>query len=300
MRVFTTCTTAAFAVVTATIVHPSDAFGMMQSAGSAAISETEKEIAYCRESDLDYTPDDWAIMIVQTPTEAEQDADVAADSGERAEDFKSCLADVVENAPDAAAKMLAERALKSADREISAMFDAAKAAVEANPSKYLASDVYKPEKLKAELATLRSYKTLEQMCGTFDFSIPVISYGSQDYVNERVRQSKSIYKCMAQIYNGDRDWPYVGTFSLTNANTWVKATRRFTCAVRPGPGCINDTLFNSIAAIATDANIAFAEKQEKLPSRERNRIKDLLAKSDAWMADVNQAIAEFNEWSASQ
>lgn len=266
--------------------------------GAVSVSpQVQAEIARCRKNDLDYDAQDWASMLHQIPTLAEQDKAFIRDRTERAKWFKLCLGNVARSAYGAADKAEANRAVAAADGEVAAMFDAARREVEANPAKYLSMTwaSHKPAKLRADLAALKEIKTLEQACGSIDFSQPALYHTEE---NNRYRASlnqrrKQHGECISAYHKDDR---MIGeTFGLKSANIWVKATRRFTCAASANrPNCIPNEPFNTIAAIASDANVAFAYRQEALGQQQRARINGLIQQGNAWIVELNRRVNQLN------
>lgn len=254
------------------------------------------EIERCREEDLDYDAEDWASMLTQIPVQADQDKAFIRDRDEKAKWFKLCLDNVARAANGPADKAEAAKAVAAADAVVAAMFEAARREVEANPAKYLGMkwDSHQPARLRADLAALSAVKTLEQACGTFDFSQPPIT-GSDDnnrYIASLNARRKQHGACIMAYYNDER--PINKTFGIKSANTWVHATRRFTCAVTNSPNCIPNGPFNTIASIATDANVALANRQDKLFWEQRNRVSDLIEQGNAWIDEVNRRIGQYN------
>lgn len=254
-------------------------------------------IERCRKNDLDYTAEDWAQMLTQIPSQADQDKAFIRDRDEKAKWYKLCLGNVVRDANGPLGKAEANKALAAADGEVAAMFNAARREVESNPAKYLSMtwSSHQPAKLRADLAALKSVKTLEQACGSFDFTQPAIT-GSDDnnnYIESLSRRRLQYGDCLA-AYRAETRWTNK-TFGLSSANKWVKATRRFTCASTANrPNCIPNEPFNTIAGIASDANVDFANRQDKLHSAEWSRSNDLIRRGNAWIEELNRRIRAFN------
>lgn len=266
--------------------------------GAVEVSPRLKsEIARCRENDLDYEADDWASMLTQIPSQAEQDKAFVRDRDEKAKWYKLCLSNIARDASGAADKAEAGRVVAAADAEIAAMFDAARREVEANPVKYLSMtwDGHQPTKLRADLAALKAVKTLEQACGAIDFSQPTIT-GSDDnnrYINTLNQRRQQHGTCIKSYYDDNR--PINKTFGIESANKWVHATRRFTCAASVNkPNCIPNEPFNTIASIATDANVALVKRQDKLFWDQRGRVRGLIEQGNSWLAEVNRRIGQHN------
>lgn len=260
-------------------------------------SRLKSEIARCRENDLDYKPSDWASMLTQIPSQAEQDKAFVRDRDEKAKWFKLCLSNIARSSTGAADKAEADRAVAAADAEVTAMFEAARRDVEANPAQFLTMtwDAHRPAQLRADLAALRAVTTLEQACGTIDFSQPALT-GSEDnnrYIASLNERRKQHGTCIRAYYDDSR--PINKTFGLESANKWVHATRRFTCGANASrANCIADEPFNTIASIATDANVALAKKQDKLFWDQRARVGGLIEAGNAWIDEVNRRIGQFN------
>lgn len=255
------------------------------------------EIARCRENDLDYEADDWASMLTQIPSQPEQDKAFIRDRDDKAKWYKLCLSNIADDARGAADKAEANRAVAAADGEVAAMFEAARRDVETNPAKYLTMtwDSHQPAKLRADLAALKAVKTLEQVCGAIDFSQPAIT-GSDDnnrYITSLNQRRQQHGTCIKSYYDDDR--PINKTFGIESANKWVHATRRFTCAANGNkPNCIPSEPFNTIASIATDANVALVKRQDKLFWDQRGRVGDLIDQGNAWIEEVNRRIGQYN------
>lgn len=254
-------------------------------------------IERCRKEDLDYTAEDWAQMLTQIPSQTDQDKAFIRDRDEKAKWYKLCLSNVARDANGPQGRAEANKALAAADGEIAAMFNAARREVESNPAKYLSMtwDAHRPSALRADLATLKGVKTLEQACGSFDFSQPAIT-GTNDNNNyvRSLNERRIQYGSCLQSYREDSR-PMNKTFGLTSANKWVKATRRFTCASTANrPNCIPNEPFNTIAGIATDANVDIALRQDKLFWAQRSRIDDLIRRGNAWIDEVNRRVRAFN------
>lgn len=256
-----------------------------------------EEIAECRENDLDYTAEDWAGMLTQIPSQADQDKAFIRQREDRAKWFKLCMSNIAEDATGAADKAEAGKAVAAADGEVAAMFDAARREVEANPAKYLAMtwDSHQPAKLRADLAALKAVKTLEQACGTIDFSQPYIS-GTEDndrYIDSLNQRRMQHGSCIKAYYDDDR--PINKTFGIESANKWVHATRRFTCAATANrPNCIPNEPFNTIAGIATDATVQLVKRQDRLFWDQRAQVNDLIEQGNAWIKELNRRVGQFN------
>ncbi len=266
--------------------------------GAVEVSPRLKsEIARCRENDLDYKADDWASMLTQIPSQAEQDKAFVRDRDEKAKWYKLCLSNLARDASGAADKAEAGRVVGAADTEVAAMFDAARREVEANPARYLGMtwDSHQPAKLRADLAALKAVKTLEQACGAIDFTQPAIT-GSDDnnrYIASLNQRRQQHGTCIKSYYDDDR--PINKTFGIESANKWIHATRRFTCAASGNkPNCIPNEPFNTIASIATDSNVALVKIQDKLFWDQRGRVGDLIEQGNAWIDEVNRRIGQYN------
>lgn len=267
------------------------------SAASSVSPELRAAIARCRKNDLDYDGKDWAGMLTQIPTLAMQEKAFIRDRDEKAKWYKLCLSNVARAAIGADDRAEANRAVAAADGEVAAMFNAARRDVETNPAKYLSMtwDSHKPAQLRADLAALRAVKTLEQACGTFDFVQPALYRGDEQNryragLNERRKQHG---QCI-MAYSKDTG-PIGKTFGLESANKWVQATRRFTCAATANrPNCIPNEPFNTIAGIATDANVAFANRQEELFSQQSARVSGLISQGNAWIDELNRRVDQWN------
>lgn len=93
----------------------------------------------------------------------------------------------------------------------------------------------------------------------------------------------------------DDDRPINKTFGIESANKWVHATRRFTYAASGNkPNCIPNEPFNTIASIATDANVMIVKRQDKLFWEQRGRVGDLIDQGNAWIEEVNRKIGQYN------
>lgn len=266
-------------------------------AASSVSPQLRAEIARCRKNDLNYSGQDWASMLTQIPTLAEQDKAFIRDRNEKAKWYKLCLSNVARAAIGAADIAEANRAVAAADGEVTAMFNAARREVETNPAKYLSMvwDSHKPAQLRADLAALRAVKTLEQACGAIDFSQPALNRGEE---NNRYRTSLNQRRMQHGqcITAYSKETRHINkTFGLESANKWVQATRRFTCAATANRlNCIPNEPFNTIAGIATDANIAFAKRQDALFWQQRGRVAGLINQGNAWIAELNRRVDQFN------
>lgn len=262
--------------------------------GEATVSTgIASELNRCRASDLDYEAKDWAGMLTQIPTEAEQEAEFQKDRKEKLYWYNLCLKNVSDRASGAADRKAAAAALASAEKEVTDMFARARAEVEANPAKYLAMtwDSHQPAKLRADLAAMRNVRTLAQACGTFDLTQPYLN-GDNNYIRQLNERRKQYGTCL-ESYRKDNS-ALGHTFGLSSANKWVKATRRFTCRASDRPNCIPDAPFDAIAALATDENVRFVEQREKLYFDESHKVNDLIAATNQWIATLNQRIAAYN------
>jgi rhodanese-related sulfurtransferase len=263
--------------------------------GEATVSGSlTAELDRCRKNDLDYEAKNWAGMLTQIPTEAEQEAEFQKDRAEKVKWYKLCLQNIADRARGAADQKAAAQAVAAADKEIADMFARARAEVEANPAKYLAMtwDSHQPAKLRADLAAMRNVHTLAQKCGTFDLTQPTISPGNNDYVHQLNVRRIAYGECL-QAYRKD-DSALGHTFGLSSANKWVKATRRFTCKVRNAPNCIPNQPFDEIASIATDDNVRLVEQREKLYFDESHKINDLIDGINAWIDTLNRRVDAYN------
>jgi rhodanese-related sulfurtransferase len=262
--------------------------------GEATVSGSlTAELERCRKDDLDYEAKDWAGMLTQIPTEAEQEAEFQKDRKEKLYWYNLCLKNVADRVRGAADQKAAAAALASADKEVTDMFARARAEVEANPAKYLAMtwDSHQPAKLRADLAAMRNVRTLAQACGTFDLTQPYLN-GDNGYMRQ-LNQRRMEYGACLESYRKD-DSAIGHTFGLSSANKWVKATRRFTCRVNPKPNCIPDGPFEAIASLATDENVRFVEQREKLYFDESHKVNGLIDATNEWIETLNRRIADYN------
>lgn len=254
------------------------------------------EIDRCRKNDLDYDAEDWASMLTQIPSQAEQDKAFIRDRDEKAKWFKLCLSNVARAAYGAADKAEAEKAVAAADNEVAVMFNAARREVESNPAQYLSMkwDSHQPAKLRSDIAALRAVKTLEQTCGAIDFSQPTITGGEDNnrYIQSLNERRKQHGVCIKAYYDDDR--PINKTFGVESANKWVNATRRFACGESKRPNCIPNEPFNTIASIATDANVSLVKKQDKLFWEQRARVGGLIEQGNVWIDEVNRRVGQYN------
>jgi rhodanese-related sulfurtransferase len=252
------------------------------------------ELERCRKDDLDYEAKDWAGMLTQIPTEAEQEAEFQKDRAEKLKWYKLCLQNIADRARGAADQKAAAQAVAAADKEVTDMFARARAEVEANPAKYLAMtwDSHQPAKLRADLAAMRKVRTLAQACGTFDLTQPYISPENNGYVRQLSNRRKEYGACLTAYRDDDSAIGH--TFGLSSANKWVKATRRFTCRVRAAPNCIPNQAFDEIASIATDENVRFVEAQEKRYFDEKHKVNGLIDSLNEWIDTLNRRVDAYN------
>jgi hypothetical protein len=88
-------------------------------------------------------------------------------------------------------------------------------------------------------------------------------------------QPTPLRKCISNymVQNRERGWDEL----VLAANKHVHATRRFTCAASGNrPNCIANEPFNTIAALANDANAAMARRQARIAARDALRAFRLL------------------------
>lgn len=249
----------------------------------------------CRKDYATYTAEDWAGMVHQMATEAEQETYFRKAIADDLNMFRICMQNTRRlDAGGAADVADADKVLAGAAAEVEKAYLAARAEMEANPAKYLTMtwDSHKPAKLRSDLSILRNGKSLAETCGTFDFSQPPVGPKYNSYITQQNTRRMEYSTCLEKYRE---DLTTVGkTFGLESANEWVKATRRFTCARDPKPNCIADGPYNAVAEIATDANVAYANRREKFFQDERGKVNDLIRQGNAWIAEVNRRVGEYN------
>lgn len=253
------------------------------------------EVAECRKNYGTFTAQEWAGMVTQIPTVDEQDRTfrslLTGDVGR----LRDCADYLVRSYAGGDADLAYAAKLKAgAEAEVERAYLAARFEMEANPAKYLTMNwpSHQPSALRADLAAMRNGKSLTEQCGTFDFSQPAIGPNQDARVEQRDARRQQYGACL-QAYRNDHS-TFGKVFGLESANRWLKATRRFTCAQNRQPNCIADGPYNAVAAIATDANVAYVERRETFFRDEYSKMGDLMLALNAWIAELNRRIDAYN------
>lgn len=264
--------------------------------GDVTLSDRYRtELARCRKDYGTYTAQEWANMVHQIPTEAEQEKTFRRLIADDARMLNICVGNLKDReARGAADRADLQKVLAGTQGEVERAYAAARAEMETNPARYLTMtwDSHQPAKLRSDLAILRNGKSLAQACGTFDFTQPAIGPSQNGRITQLNARRQQYSKCLETYRN---DLTTVNkTFGITSANEWVKATARFTCARNRKPNCIADEPYRTIAGIATDANVAYVRQRERFFQDERAKVNDLIRRGNAWIAEVNRRIGVYN------
>lgn len=263
--------------------------------GEKTVSEKVSAImADCNKNYNSYSPEDWAGMVTQIPTEARQEEELQRQIKDGQHMLGICLDNEIRDARGAADKAALVAARAKSDADVIRTYGLARQAMEANPAKYLSLNWadHQPAKLRQDLTDWKAARTLDQTCGTFDFNQPPIGEAYNNRNHELNLRRIEYGKCIRAYYDDDK--LINRTFALSSANKWTKATRRFTCQVSRQPNCIPNAPFNEVARLASDENVAFAERQEKMLRDERGRVGDLIERGNAWIEQLNNRVGAAN------
>ena len=256
-------------------------------------SGVAEAMAGCNKRYNDYGPDEWADMVVQIPTEAGQEEEFQKQIKDDQHMLGICLDNEIRSARGAADKAALAAARAKSDADVARTYQVARQAMEANPAKYLAAgsslDV---GKLRASLNALRAYKTLDQTCGTADFSDPPIGPEYNASNSARIDRMNAFINCINDYH--DKPSLYSERYSIESANDWVKAVRRFTCARGWKTNCIPNEPYNSIARIADDSSLTLTKRVDQLNGEQFTRYKALGEQLDSWNANYHRRVEAYN------
>jgi rhodanese-related sulfurtransferase len=256
--------------------------------------EYQAEVARCRKDFGTYTATQWADLMHQIPTQQEQDRAFAKEVAEEGNMLKICFSNIQRNVYGAADKADIARLVAGAEAEIARVYAAARSEAEGNPAKYLALtwDSHKPAALSKTLASVKAARSVSETCGGFDFTQPPIGPEYNSYIASLDARRKQYGACITTYRDKVRS---PDTFSLESANTWIKATRRFTCSASGNrPNCLPDGPFNEVAAIASDQNIALAKRKYQQHSAAYSWINDEIGRLNNWLETLNLRVAAWN------
>ncbi len=256
--------------------------------------EYQAEVARCRKDYGTYTATQWADLMRQIPTEQEQDKAFAKEVAEEGNMLKICFSNIQRNVYGAADKADIARLVAGAEAEIARVYAAARSEAEGNPAKYLALtwDSHKPAALNKTLTSVKAARSVSETCGGFDFTQPPIGPEYNSYNASLHARHKQYGACITN-YRDNVPSPYM--FSLEIANTWIKATRRFTCSASGNrPNCLPDGPFNAVAAIATDQNVALAKQKYQQHSAADSWIDDEIGRLNNWRETYNLRVRAWN------
>ncbi|HYE47699.1 MAG TPA: rhodanese-like domain-containing protein [Caulobacter sp.] len=254
----------------------------------------QAEVARCREDYADFSATDWADLLHQIPTQQEQDKAFAREIADDANMLKICFSNIQREVSGAADKADIARLVAGSEAEVARVYAAARAEAEGNPAKYLALkwDSHKPAALRKTLASIQAARSVSETCGSFDFTQPPIGPEYNNHVRSLDARRKQYGACIENYRDNVRS---PNTFDLESANTWIKATRRFTCAASGNrPNCIPDGPFNEVAAIASDQNVALAKRKAQQHSDAYSWINDEIRRLNSWVETLNMRIDAWN------
>lgn len=259
---------------------------------SSTVSAT---ITACYDKHVNYSPENWAWLLPQYPSEAEQQQAFDAALGHARREIPRCLDDEALAVTGAADKSALKVMRGNFDAIVGNNYGAARQAVEANPANYLmkSMDGLRADDLRSDVNDLKNARTVAETCGTFDFTQPELSPSLTAYLASLNERRVMISQCAEKYRDDDRLTDR--TFALESANKWVKATRRFTCSVNRRPNCLPDGPYEEVARIATDANVALVNRQDALLSNERSTVAQLLIERlNQWIMTLNARVGAHN------
>lgn len=254
----------------------------------------QAEVARCRKDYATYTASDWADLLHQIPTQQKQDEAFKREVADDANMLKICFSNIQRSVYGAADKADIARLVAGAEAEVAGVYAAARAEAEGNPAKYLALkwESHRPAALRKALASIQAARSASETCGSFDFTQPPIGPEYNSHISSLNARRKQYGACLIDYRDNA---PSPDTFSLESANTWIKATRRFTCSASGNrPNCIPDGPFNEVAAIASDQNVALAKRKYQQRSEAYTWVNEELRRLNSWIETVNLRIDAWN------
>jgi len=248
------------------------------------------EVADCDKYRMDEDADDYALLAVQVSV-AELPKDWAEYRAKAQKERRQCLEYVQrEFAVEQNLKTDIAARLARSDGEVAAVYERARNEAEANPLKYFGSWISDKDlqENKATLQKARNYKSLQQLCGTFDFSMPP---PDNRVMNARRAQRTSYGQCITQWRDNDDNF-ISDTFFESDIEK-VAATERFKCSRMKSPNCIPDSQWNAYARVVNEDNLKIIKRAVAL-YQVKYDLNDEIDRLNKWADDVNAMVQAYN------
>ncbi len=243
----------------------------------------------CDEVYLKYPPEEFAMLAANTPDDVELNATFQKNLEKEQEKRRSCLGRNTEKFKDyPAVHSDTARRIARSDAEVSQRHQAVRKSVEANPSAVFKSflDEQDISLINDVVHKARSVKTLREICGTLDTSIPTTP-AAVDAANQRLTTYRTCLVRVAEEHEGDDDYDIKKSNGLPaegfqNIATVVAGTARYTCSRKKIPNCLPDASWRRVADVASQYNNQLVQAASK--------------RLDARYADLEAAFKTMEDW----
>jgi len=250
----------------------------------------QSELAQCDKFYLDEDAGDYALLAVQVSV-AELPGKWAEYRAKGQKDRRQCL-EYVQRSFAERAGMKADIAsrLARSDSEVAALYERARNEAETNPLKHFGPwiDAKDLQENSAILQKARGYRGVQQVCGSFDFSLPPVD---NRIMAARRAQRKSYWDCLERWRDDDSN--YITDIHFESDIEKVAATERFKCSRMKGPNCIPDSQWNAYARVVNEDNLKIVKRAAALHSQKYS-LNDELRRLNKWAEDLNNAVDAYN------
>lgn len=174
------------------------------------------------------------------------------------------------------------------DQAVAQAHQAARDAVEANPAAAFSGwlDRIDAGKLATTLARARGLRSLGQICGSLDTSVP----NSQSQLDDAHRRLSAYQGCLERVESDRSDEIETGDFA--SATQLAAATARYTCSRSKQANCLPDGAWRDVATPANHQLVLDAVKRRQ--QRQGPELDAAVQNMNAWVDRVNQRVEESN------
>lgn len=143
---------------------------------------------------------------------------------------------------------------------------------------------YAPDRLTAALGVYAKLKTLEQSCGSYE----LVSPKAERAAIEKAWTAAQPYVACVQRYQQDAP-PFPGYFGshIRVVGEHVRGFAPFLCSKWKQAGCIDDAAWQTLATVATPANVGIAKAGDTLWDTGKREVEFFAMQFERWAEDLN-------------
>jgi tetratricopeptide (TPR) repeat protein len=238
----------------------------------------------------------YALAHRQGNTQAQTDASFVKRNAENASTQAFCLRRLKRQFPGA--RQMLEQAALNSPADLDAAYRLGRGEFLANPVKFMwtgdpAMKDYSASAMRADLAKVRAFKTLEQVCGTFDYAMPEVD---NSVLHSRNTERKAYGKCAENYRDTVHDQvPGSIEYQFSSARDELDSFTPYVCARYRLAGCIPDSRWNEFDSIASKSNLALIKRIDDLKRSEYGAASDAVERTNQWVEDVNAMVERYNQ-----